>query len=213
MVTVLGTDTVSAALDVAIEHGYSRVPVAGERVDDVVGIAYTKDLVRVERAGQGADAVAGLARPARFVPETKPVAHLMREMQAGKDHMVVVVDEYGGIVGLATLEDCIEELVGDIVDEYDVEDPEIERLPDGQFRLDGSLPIDELNDLLAVEVPDDDWDTVGGFVLGTLGHVPEEGESVEYSGHRFTAERVDGRRIALVRVSVTVPDGGHAASA
>jgi CBS domain containing-hemolysin-like protein len=205
MVTVAKTATVTDALDVAIEHGFSRLPVLGENIDDVIGIAYTKDLVRAEREGKGTSPVARVVRDAKFVPEAKPVAHLMREMQAGKYHMVIVIDEYGGIAGLATLEDCIEELVGDIVDEYDVEDSDIERLADGQLRVQGGLSIDELNELLDMELPDDDWDTVGGFVFGKLGHIPHEGESVEYEGHRFIAERVVGRRIAQVRVAV-VPD-------
>jgi putative hemolysin len=200
MVTVDATDTVTQALDTAIAHGFSRFPVAGENMDEVLGIAYTKDLMRVEREGKGRQPVAALARPAVFVPETKPVARLMREMQAGKFHMAILVDEYGGIAGLVTLEDCIEELIGDIVDEYDVEDTEVERLADGELRVDGGLSIDELNELLDLDIPDHDWDTVGGFILGTLGRVPKEGESVEYSGHRFTAERMEGHRIARVRV-------------
>jgi len=201
MVTLSTDDTVTEALDTAIEHGFSRFPVVGEKVDQVLGIAYTKDLMRVEREGKGSQSVAAVVRPAVFVPETKPVARLMREMQAGKFHMAILVDEYGGIAGLVTLEDCIEELVGDIVDEYDVEDTEVERLADGELRVDGGLAIDELNELLDVDLPDSDWDTVGGFVLSSLGHVPREGESVEYRGHRFTAERMEGHRIARVRVS------------
>src|SRR5262249_2465166 len=122
MVTVSADDTVTNALDTAIEHGFSRFPVVGENVDHVLGIAYTKDLMRVEREGRGTHSVAAVVRPAVFVPETKPVARLMREMQAGKFHMAILVDEYGGVAGLVTLEDCIEELIGEIVDEYDVED-------------------------------------------------------------------------------------------
>jgi putative hemolysin len=201
MVTLNADGTVSQALDKAFEHGFSRFPVVGGTVDDVIGIAYTKDLMRVEREGKGQQPVAAIVRPAVFVPETKPVARLMREMQAGKFHMAVLVDEYGGIAGLVTLEDCIEELVGEIVDEYDMEDTDVERLADGALRVDGGLPIDELNELLDEELPDSDWDTVGGFVLSSLGHVPHEGESVEYRGHRFTAERMEGHRIARVRVS------------
>ena len=201
MVTVPATATVSEALDTAIDAGFSRLPVIGESVDDIVGIAYTKDLMRAEREGHGAELVGPLARPGKFVPETKPVARIMREMQAEKFHLALVVDEYGGIVGLVTLEDCIEELVGEIIDEYDDEPDEVERLPDGDLRVDGGLDIDELNDLLGIQVPNDDWDTVAGFVFGTLGHVSHEGEAVEYAGHSFTAERVEGRRIATVRIS------------
>ena len=201
MVTLSADDTVNQALDMAFEHGFSRFPVAGETIDDVIGIAYTKDLMRAEREGKGQQPVASIVRPAVFVPETKPVARLMREMQAGKFHIAILVDEYGGIAGLVTLEDCIEELIGEIVDEYDMEDNEVERLDDGELRVDGGLPIDELNELLDEELPDSDWDTVGGFVLSSLGHVPHEGESVEFNGHRFTAERMEGHRIARVRVS------------
>jgi magnesium and cobalt exporter, CNNM family len=201
MVTLSADETVTEALDMALEHGFSRFPVVGENVDEVLGIAYTKDLMRAEREGKGAQPVAAIVRPAVFVPETKPVARLMREMQAGKFHMAILVDEYGGIAGLVTLEDCIEELIGEIVDEYDVEDHDVERLADGELRVDGGMAIDELNELLEVDLPDSDWDTVGGFVLSTLGRVPHEGESVEYRGHRFTAERMEGHRIARVRVA------------
>jgi putative hemolysin len=201
MVTLSADDTVNQALDMAFEHGFSRFPVVGDAIDDVIGIAYTKDLMRGEREGKGQQPVASIVRPGVFVPETKPVARLMREMQAGKFHIAILVDEYGGIAGLVTLEDCIEELIGEIVDEYDMEDNEVERLADGELRVDGGLPIDELNELLDEELPDSDWDTVGGFVLSSLGHVPKEGESVEYHGHRFTAERMEGHRIARVRVS------------
>jgi putative hemolysin len=212
MVTLSASDSVTSALDTAIEHGYSRFPVTGETLDEIHGIAYTKDLMRIEREGRGELPVVGLVRPAHFVPETKPVARLMREMQAGKYHMAILVDEYGGIAGLVTLEDCIEELVGDIFDEYDVEDTEVERLGDGDLRVDGGLSIDELNELLELELPDADWDTVGGFVLGTLGHVPQEGESVEHNGYRFTVEKMEGHRIARVRVA-KLSNRDHAAGA
>jgi CBS domain containing-hemolysin-like protein len=201
MVTLSATDSVSSALDSAIEHGYSRFPVTGDSLDEVRGIAYTKDLMRVEREGRGHQSIADLVRPAHFVPETKPVARLMREMQSGKYHMAILVDEYGGIAGLVTLEDCIEELVGEIFDEYDIEDSEVERLGDGDLRVDGGLSIDELNELLGLELPDSDWDTVGGFLLGRLGHVPQEGEHVDHNSHEFTVEKMEGHRIARVRVT------------
>jgi CBS domain containing-hemolysin-like protein len=173
----------------------------GDTVDDVVGIVYAKDLMRAEREGRTAEAVATITRPAHFIPETKPVAELMREMQKGKFHMAILVDEYGGIAGLATLEDLIEELIGDIVDEYDTESAKIEELPDGSYRINGSVPIDELNDVLGSNIPHDDWDTVGGFVLGKLGRVPETSETVDHMQWTFTVEEVEGRRIALVHVT------------
>lgn len=205
MVTVSLSATVTEALDLASEHGYSRLPMIGESVDDVIGMAFTKDLMRAEREGRGFQPVASLARSARFAPETKPVARLMREMQAEKFHMAILIDEYGGTSGLVTLEDILEELVGEIVDEYDTEDADVEHLPTGELRLDGGLAIDEVNDLLDIELPSEDWDTVGGFVFGTLGHVPTEGESVEFAGHRFTASKMDGRRISEVVVGALAP--------
>jgi CBS domain containing-hemolysin-like protein len=201
MITLPAAMPVSEALDVAIEHGFSRLPVVGTTVDDVKGLAYAKDLMRAEREGRGGEAVSGILRPANFVPETKPVAVLMREMQAGKFHMALLVDEHGGIAGVVTLEDLLEELVGDIIDEYDTEDAEVERLDDGGFRVQGSVPIDELNDLLESDIPHDGWDTVGGFVLGELGRVPEPGESLKHRQWTFTVEEIEGRRVGAVRVT------------
>jgi CBS domain containing-hemolysin-like protein len=198
--------TVSEALDLAIEHGFSRLPVQGEGDDDVSGIAHSKDLVRAEREGRGAEPAATAARPARFIPENKLLNRLMREMQAEKFHLAVVVDEYGDIAGIVTLEDCLEELVGDIVDEFDREAHEVLHLSDGSYLVAGGMSIDDVNELLEVELPSEDWETVAGFVFNTLGHVPERGEAVEWHGWRFAAEQVDGRRIRQVRVSV-IPAG------
>ncbi len=191
---------VSEALDVAIEHGFSRLPVIGNTVDDMQGLVYAKDLMRAEREGRGRDEVEGTMRPAHFIPETKPVAELMREMQAGKFHMALLVDEHGGIAGVATLEDLLEELVGDIVDEYDVEEPRSSDSTTAASACRAACPIDELNDLLESNVPQDDWDTVGGFVLGLLGRVPEPGEVVNHNQWTFTVEEVEGRRIGAIRV-------------
>src|SRR6202034_3773312 len=130
-------------------------------------------------------------RPAQFVPETKRVASMLREMQDHKYHMALVVDEYGGTAGLVTLEDLIEELIGEIVDEYDMEEAPIERLANGEVRVSARLPIDEVNEEVGAQFPEEeDWDSVGGFVYRLLGHVPSEGESVTYDGFRLSAERV-----------------------
>jgi putative hemolysin len=203
MVTVSGDATVSDALDTAIEHGYSRLPVVGDTADDVLGVAYTKDLVRADRSGQGLSVVGALARAARFVPETKPLARLMREMQAEKCHMVILVDEYGGVAGLVTLEDCLEELVGDIRDEYDVETDDVQQLDTGQLLVDGGAAIHDVNNELGTSIPDEDWDTIGGFVFSSLGHVPIVGEEIDYEGHIFRAVEMDGRRVT--RVLITRP--------
>ena len=202
MITIEYLATVTQALDVAIEHGYSRLPVLGAgEDDDVVGLAYTKDLMRVEREGGGARPVTDLVRSVRFVPEHKPVNRLMREMQAEKYHLAIVADEYGAIAGLITLEDCLEELVGDIVDEYDEEDADIVHQADGSFLVDGRVAIDELDEVLDTELPDDDWDTLGGLVFNTLGHVPVAGEHLVTHGWRFTVREMEGRRIKRVEVT------------
>jgi putative hemolysin len=201
MIIVENDSTVTDGLDLAIAHGFSRLPVHAEDGDDIVGLIYMKDLIRAERDGKGDTPALELARPVRFIPENKPVARLMREMQAGKFHLAIVADEYGRIAGLITLEDCLEELVGEIVDEYDIEELAVQRLPSGDYLVDGGIQVEELNELLDIRIPDEEWDTLGGFLFGTLEHVPEEGESVDYNGWRFAAEEVEGRRIRLVRVS------------
>lgn len=206
MVIIPNDATVSGALDLAIQHGFSRLPVFGTADNDVVGLAYTKDLIRDEREGRGHAPALDLARPVRFIPENKPVSHLMREMQAGKFHLAIVADEYGDIAGLITLEDCLEELVGEIVDEYDNEQAEVERLPNGDYLVSGGISIDELNDLLDGRLPSDDWDTLGGLIFNTLGHVPSTGDEIEFDGWRFTLEEVEGRRVRRVHIRLVPLD-------
>ncbi len=166
------------------------------------GLAYTKDLMRAERDGGGDRPITEFVRSAWFVPENKPVNRLMREMQAEKFHLALVADEYGALAGLVTLEDCLEELVGEIVDEHDDEDTEVQRLRRRRLLVDGGMSICDLNDLLDIGMPDDDWETVGGFLFGTLEHVPAAGEGVTRDGWRFTATEVEGRRIRRVKVSL-----------
>ena len=203
MVVVEHTVTVTEALDMALEHGYSRLPVVNDDDDDVVGLAYTKDLMRIERGGGGGQPVLDhLIREVIFVPENKPVNRLMREMQASKFHLALVADEYGALCGLVTLEDCLEELVGEIVDEHDDEESEVQRFADGDYLVDGGMAISDLNDLLGLSIPDDDWDTVGGFLFGTLEHVPAVGESIVHGGWRFNAAEVEGRRVRRVKVTL-----------
>ncbi|MEO7429208.1 MAG: hemolysin family protein [Acidimicrobiales bacterium] len=200
MVTVTADFRVVDAMEVVILNGYSRIPACGDGIDDVVGIVHAKDLMRAERDGNEERAVSELARPAKFVPETKGVADLLREMQVERFHMAIVIDEYGGTAGLITLEDIIEELLGEIVDEFDVEDPMIEPLPGGDVRVNARMALDEVNDLIHAQLPEGDWDTIGGLLLSELGHVPAEGEDVEVDGWRLTAQRVQGRRIGHVRL-------------
>ena len=200
MVTVTAEFRAVDAMEVVILNGYSRIPACGEGIDDIVGIVHAKDLMRAERDGHEDLSVAELARPARYVPETKRVAELLREMQLERFHMAIVVDEYGGTAGLVTLEDIIEELLGEIVDEFDVEDPMIEPLPGGDVRVNARMALDEVNDLIHAQLPEGDWDTIGGLLLSELGHVPAEGESVEVDSWQLTAQRVQGRRIGRVRL-------------
>lgn len=200
MVTFPAQFRAADAMEVVILNGYSRIPAVGEGVDDIVGIVHAKDLMRAERDGKGDVPVSELARPAHFVPETKGVAELLREMQRQRFHMAIAVDEYGGTAGLVTLEDIIEELLGEIVDEFDVEDPMIEPLPGGDVRVNARMALDEVNDLIHARLPEGDWDTIGGLLLSELGHVPAEGESVEVAGWQLTALRVQGRRIGRVRL-------------
>jgi len=203
MVAVDATDTIEDAIERAIERGFSRLPVCEEgSTDDIVGLVYLKDLVRRARAGEGAEEVRLAVRPAIFVPEQKRVAELLREMRTKQFHMAIVIDEYGGTSGLVTLEDLLEEIVGEIADEYDVETPVLERLPDGSLRVPGSTPIDDVSEELGTELPDEEWDTVGGLILNLLGHVPEEGEVVRFQGLELRTERVEGRRIASVHIAV-----------
>lgn len=201
MVTVPYTSTLTQVVDVAIEHGFSRIPVLGDD-DDVKGVAFIKDLVRQERAGNGAAPINKHMRGVVVIPENKPVSRLMREMQEKKYHLAVVADEYGSIAGLVTLEDCLEELVGEIVDEYDTDRKAIEHLPDGQYLVHGSTSVSDVNDELELNIPDEEWDSIGGFVFGTLEHVPVVGESIDHDGWRFTVTAVEGRRIRTVKITL-----------
>lgn len=201
MTTVERLLSVEEALEVASEAGFSRLPVLGESVDDVVGLVYVKDLIRAELDGRPDQQVQTMLRETVFIPETKKAADLLQEMQEAKFHMAVAVDEYGGIAGLVTLEDIIEELVGEIIDEYDVEEALIERQPNGTLKVDARILIDELNDLAGIELPEGDWDTVGGLVFDEFGRIPARGEECEVAGYRFRVEQVHGRRITKVEIA------------
>jgi CBS domain containing-hemolysin-like protein len=203
MVTVEADVTVRDALEAALAAGYSRIPVEQDGIDDIIGIAYAKDLVRAERSDRAGHRVREAMRPAKFVPESKEVSDLLREMQEEKFHMAIVVDEYGGTAGLVTLEDLLEELVGDIVDEFDVDEPRVERGADGSVLVPAVFSVDDVDDLLDAELPRGTWDTVGGLMLDLMGRVPDDGDSVVVDGFRLTAIEVRGRRIGRVRIEPT----------
>jgi len=203
---IVATDvaaTVDDALERALAAGRSRLPVHEGDLDDIVGIAFLKDLVQAQHDGHGGDTVRAHTKPAQFVPETKHLTALLREMQDHKFHLAMVVDEYGSTVGLVTLEDLIEELVGEIVDEYDVEEPVVERLPDGSVVVSGRMAVDDVGELVGRDLPEGGWDTVGGLMLARAGHIPAEGESVDVDGLRLVAQRVQARRISRVRIERT----------
>ncbi len=198
---IVGVDaTIAGCIDLAIDKGLSRIPVFGENTDDIEGIVYIKDAMRAEREGGADRCVSELVRPAMFVPENKRVAELLAEMQSRRTHMAVVVDEYGGTAGLATLEDLLEELVGEIADEFDDEVPNVEELPNGDVLVNATLNVDAVNEELDLELPEGNYDSLGGLVFEVLGRVPVAGDSVETAGVRLIVERVDGRRVVRVRL-------------
>jgi CBS domain containing-hemolysin-like protein len=197
MVTIETGSTLSQAMSLFLRSGYSRIPVIGESSDDIRGLLYLKDVVATLHDRPASDLVRLVdheSRPARYVPESKPVGDLLRELQRESTHVAVVIDEYGGTAGLVTLEDLIEEIVGEIVDEYDSEVPEQERLDDGEFRVSARMGIDDLGELFGVDLEDEEVDTVGGLLAKTLGRVPIVGSDVEVGGIGLRAERVEGRR-------------------
>jgi CBS domain containing-hemolysin-like protein len=205
MTVVDADDTIESAIAAAIDGGFSRIPACEGTSDHIVGLVYLKDLVRRARVGDGGETVRTAVRPAIFVPEQKRVAELLREMRTQQFHMAIVIDEYGDTAGLVTLEDLLEEIVGEIADEYDVEQPAVEHLPDGSLRVAGRTPIDEVSEALGTELPDAEWDTVGGLVLNLLGHVPEAGETVRHDDLELTTETVQDRRIGTVRIRRVEP--------
>jgi CBS domain containing-hemolysin-like protein len=205
MVAVDADSTVDEAIRVAIRDGKSRLPAFNETTDDIVGLVFLKDLVTRSGSGEGNEPVRQLLRPAKEVPESKRIAELLRDMQTEKFHMAIVIDEHGGTAGLVTMEDLLEEIVGEITDEYDVDEPGIEHLPGGAVRVPGRTPIDDVNELLGADLPQEEWDTVGGLVFHALGHVPIEGECARVSGLEFCAERMQGRRIVSVRITRVEP--------
>jgi len=198
--------TLRQCMSLALRSGFSRIPVVGESLDDVVGVAYLKDVARRiydNRDAETTERVESVMRSALFVPDSKPAADLLREMQAARTHVAVVIDEYGGTAGLVTIEDLLEEIVGEITDEYDVEQQPIERLDRDTVRVSSRMPVDELGELFGIELSDDDVDSVGGLMAKYLGRVPIPGTEVTVAGLVLLAEDTAGRRNRLGTVRVT----------
>ncbi|MFB9836153.1 hemolysin family protein [Actinoallomurus acaciae] len=211
MVFIERDKTLRQALSLALRSGFSRIPVVGENEDDVVGIAYLKDIVRRSHEyhdGESVERVESIMRPATYVPDSKPIDELLREMQARQTHCAVVIDEYGGTAGLVTIEDILEEIVGEITDEYDQEAPPVEHLADGRARITSRLPVEDLADLYGVEIDVDEVETVGGLLAHAIGRVPIAGSQATVAGLRLTVENLAGRRnkIGTVLVERVPPD-------
>ena len=208
MATVSAEETLDESMTVFFRHGFSRLPVIGKNLDDVKGVLYIKDVARLihenpERAVQ--IRAIDIARKPIFVPESKPVDDLLQEMQKSSTHIALIVDEYGGIAGLATMEDVIEEIVGNISDEYDNDLPEVEELEDGWVRVSARLSLFDLGEHFDLELEDEDVDSVGGLLAKQLGRLPGRADQIEFSGLEIKVERIEGRRkrviTALVRMN------------
>jgi CBS domain containing-hemolysin-like protein len=213
MVWIEQTKTVRQALSLALRSGFSRIPVIGANEDDVVGVAYLKDLARKAYDAESASSVrvSEVMRPAYFIPESKPVDELLHDMQVKQVHVAVVIDEYGGTAGLVTIEDILEEIVGEITDEYDREDPRVEHLEDGTVRVNVRLPVDDIEEMFGVRFDLEDVETVGGLLAAELGRVPIPGATVTTHGLTLVAEGATGRRkqvgTVLIRpVDATAPE-------
>ena len=191
---------VDELLDVIIRAGHSRVPVYEETIDNIVGIVHAKDILRALRENGGKASIRDLMRPPYIIPENKMVDELLAEFKRSKIQMAIVVDEYGGTAGLVTIEDLLEEIVGDIMDEYDVEEPLIEIIDENTVIVDARTPIDEINEQMDMALPEEEFDTIGGFVFGLLGREPEQGESVEYDGVELVIEKTEAHRIEKIKI-------------
>jgi CBS domain containing-hemolysin-like protein len=206
MVWIETHKTLRQAMSLGLRSGYSRIPVVGEGIDDIVGVVFVKDIARrvfEHQEAQTTEKVSDLMRPAFMVPDSRSVDELLRDMQSARTHLAVLVDEYGGTAGLVTIEDVIEEIVGEISDEHDVLGPEVEELANGEYRVSSRLNIDDLAELLEIEILDDGVDTVGGLMAKRLGIVPIPGATVDIESWTLTAESTAGRRHRIDTVVIS----------
>ncbi|AZR73152.1 hemolysin [Anoxybacter fermentans] len=190
------------AVDLIITKGHSRIPVFRKTIDNIVGVLYAKDLLKFVKEEFGNVTIKDLMRTAYFVPESKKVNQLLSELRNKRIHMAIVLDEYGGTAGIVTIEDLIEEIVGDIQDEYDVEDVDYHFISEKELVVDARMSVDELNDLLNLSLPAEDYDTLGGLVLSILGHVPVPGEVLEYDKLKITVKEMVGHRILKLHINI-----------
>ena len=200
-VVAAGSDTaIGTLLELVIRVGHSRIPVYSGTLDNIVGILHVKDLLACW--GQEHLDLTSFLRTPHFVPETKKISQLLKELRDRKSHMAIVIDEYGGLAGLVTIEDILEEIVGEIRDEHDTEEGRITRTPDGDLLVDARLDIEELAEHLGVKIPEGNFESVGGFIINLMGRVPQPRETIEYAPLKMTVESADARKIHTVRVSI-----------
>ncbi len=192
--------TLNEAVDQALEGGFSRIPVYEETIDNIIGVLYTKDMLKQLREGHEAQPIRDLVRPAYFVPETKKLDDLLREIRQKRVHLAIVIDEYGSVSGLVTIEDLVEEIVGDIQDEYDREEKLYEQVNDREYVFSAKISIDEFNELMDTKLEHEDYDTLGGFLYAQLDKIPVAGDTVIFNHYRFTILTTRGRRIVRVQV-------------
>ena len=209
MATVSDEETLDESMTVFFRHGFSRLPVIGKNLDDIKGVLYIKDVAKLihENPSKAASVRAvDLARKAIFVPESKPVDDLLQEMQRSSTHIALIVDEYGGVAGLATMEDVIEEIVGNISDEFDNDLPDIEELEDGWIRVSAKLPLFDLGEHFDLELEDEDVDSVGGLLAKQLGRLPGRADKIVFSGLEIRVERIEGRRKRVITAQVRMTE-------
>ncbi len=205
MATIRDDSTLTAAMEFFLKSGFSRLPIVGKTVDEVTGILYLKDLARILHEGDkktGKRLVSEVARKVVFTPESLAVEDLLQQMQSNATHIAIVIDEYGGVAGLVTLEDVIEELVGEIADEYDEGEEDLVELDDGGYRVAARYSLIDLGELFEIELDDEDVDSVGGLLAKELGRLPMRDDEITFSGLKFKADRIEGRRKRLVSVVV-----------
>jgi CBS domain containing-hemolysin-like protein len=201
MVTAEATSTMQDVRETIVSRGFSRIPVYDETIDNIVGVVYAKDILRYLAEGSQPGSLRAIARPPYFIPEGKHIDELLAELQEQKVHMAIVVDEYGGTAGLVTIEDVLEEIVGEIQDEYDREEAPIQRLTETEAVLDARVSVDALNEMFQLEIEGEDFDTLGGFVYHELGRMPAPGDEVNSDGVTMRVLSVLGHRIKKVRVT------------
>jgi len=203
MISIKACQSPKEFLPAILESAHSRYPVIGENLDDVIGILLAKDLLQLALQEPGSTLeISKLLRPATFVPESKRLNVLLREFRANHNHMAVVIDEYGGVAGLVTIEDVLEQIVGEIEDEHDIEeDSFIKPLPSGDFLIKALTPIERFNEFFDSHLSDEEFDTVGGLVMGSFGHLPKRNEVTEIGSYRFRVLSADSRRIHLLRLT------------